>query len=56
MTLEIVKKGAHKVFIRAWNRKEGVSSEIELHLKQACSYLKHFGNDFERFVRDAISF
>ena len=27
-----------------------------MHLKQACSYLIYFGNDFERFLREALVF
>lgn len=31
-------------------------SEVELHLKQACSYLMYYGNDFERFLRESLQF
>jgi hypothetical protein len=55
MTIEVVKRGL-KVFIRAHNSKLRYSSEVELHLKQACSYLMYFGNDFDRFIRDALIF
>ena len=55
MTIEVVKRGL-KVFIRAHNSKMRYSSEVELHLKQACSYLMYFGNDFDRFIRDALIF
>lgn len=56
MSLEVVRRGSHKVFIRAWNKKLVISSEVELHLKQACSYLMYYGNDFERFIRETIMF
>ncbi len=55
MTIEVVKRGL-KVFIRASNTKMRYQSEVELHLKQACSYLMYFGNDFDRFIRDALIF
>ncbi|TNV73978.1 hypothetical protein FGO68_gene13238 [Halteria grandinella] len=56
MTIEVVRKGTHKVFIRAWNNKLLMKSEVELHLKQACSYLMYYGNDFERFIKETIMF
>jgi hypothetical protein len=55
MTVEVVKRGL-KVFIRANNSKLRYQSEVELHLKQACSYLMYFGNDFEKFIKDALIF
>lgn len=33
MNVEVVRKGGHKVFIRAWNTKLTVRSEVEMHLK-----------------------
>ncbi len=56
MTVEIFKRGNLKVFIRAWNIKLQLRSEIQLHLKQACSYLMYYGNDFDRFVNEALQF
>lgn len=56
LSVEVVRKGTHKVFIRAWNSKLLINSEVELHLKQACSYLMYYGNDFERFIRETIQF
>ncbi len=55
MTVEVIKRGL-KVFIKASNSKLRYQSEVELHLKQACSYLMYFGNDFDRFLRDALQF
>ena len=56
MTVEVVKRGLSKVFVRAWNTSLKLSGEFELHLKQACSYLMWYGNDFERFIREALTF
>jgi hypothetical protein len=56
MNLEVVKRGSQKVFIRAWNTKLLIRSEVELHLKQACSYLMYYGNDFDRFIRETVVF
>jgi hypothetical protein len=33
-----------------------MDSEVELHLKQACSYLMYFGNDFSRFLQESLQF
>lgn len=49
VTVDVVKRGV-KVFIRATNPRLKMNSEVELHLKQACSYLMYFGNDFSRFL------
>jgi hypothetical protein len=51
--LDVVKRGP-KVYIRGTNPKIRMHHEVELHLKQACSYLMYFGNDFERFLREAV--
>ena len=56
LTVEVVKRGQSKVFIRAWNTKLRLRGEVELHLKQACSYLMWYQNDFDRFLREALMF
>jgi hypothetical protein len=56
MTVEVLRKGPYKVLIRAWNKKLDFYSEVELHLKQACSYLIYFENDFERFIGESVIF
>ena len=50
---DVVKRGP-KVYIRGSNPKIRLHHEVELHLKQASSYLMYYGNDFERFLREAI--
>ena len=56
LNVEVIKRGHSKVFVRAWNTKLRLSGEVELHLKQACSYLMWYQNDFDRFLREALIF
>lgn len=51
--IDVVKRGP-KVYIRGTNTKIRMLHEVEMHLKQACSYLMYYGNDFERFLKEAL--